>query len=233
MKKRFQVFISSTYLDLKQERQAAVEAVLEAGHIPAGMELFAAGDEAQMEVIKRWIKESDIYLLILGGRYGSIEPKSQKSYIHREYEYAVNIKKPFFALVIDEGELRARVAEDGNLGEKNYSDARREFRKIVLSRMSGIWKNATDIKLQIQRSLREFSNREDIKGGWIPSEERGTLQEKVSDYELKIGQLTGDNKTLRDKVSDYELKIGQLTGDNKTLRNKVCLLYTSPSPRDS
>ncbi|WP_051007944.1 DUF4062 domain-containing protein [Psychroflexus torquis] len=67
--KKLQVFISSTFIDLIEERQAAVQAVLSCGHIPAGMELFTAGDESQMKVIKRWIEESDVYLLILGGRY--------------------------------------------------------------------------------------------------------------------------------------------------------------------
>jgi hypothetical protein len=83
------VFVSSTYTDLQEERQAAVEAILGASHIPAGMELFAAGDQSQMQVIQRWIDESDVFLLILGGRYGSIEPQSQKSYIHLEYDYAI------------------------------------------------------------------------------------------------------------------------------------------------
>ena len=84
--KKLQVFISSTYTDLIDERQAAVEAVLDAGHIPAGMELFKAGNDTQLSTIKRWIDESDVYLLILGGRYGSIEEDSGKSYTHLEYE---------------------------------------------------------------------------------------------------------------------------------------------------
>ena len=70
--RKLQVFVSSTFTDLKEERQAAVEAILKTRNIPAGMELFAAGDQSQMEVIKEWIRESDVYLLILGGRYGSI-----------------------------------------------------------------------------------------------------------------------------------------------------------------
>jgi hypothetical protein len=77
--RRLQVFVSSTFSDLIAERQAAVEAILRAGHIPAGMELFAAGDESQMEIIKQWIDASDVFLLILGVRYGSIEPLSGKS----------------------------------------------------------------------------------------------------------------------------------------------------------
>jgi len=40
--KKYQIFVSSTYEDLKDERQAAVEAILLAGHIPAGMELFSS-----------------------------------------------------------------------------------------------------------------------------------------------------------------------------------------------
>src|SRR5947208_16085775 len=99
IRKRLQVFVSSTFTDLIKERQAAVEAILTAGHIPAGMELFTAGDESQMEVIKQWIDESD-YLLILGGRYGSIEPKTTKSYTQLEYEYALSKGKPVFACVI-------------------------------------------------------------------------------------------------------------------------------------
>ena len=67
MNKKLQVFVSSTYTDLIEERQAAVEAILDAGHIPAGMELFKGG-KSQMETIRKWIDESDVYMLILGGR---------------------------------------------------------------------------------------------------------------------------------------------------------------------
>lgn len=66
LKRKLQVFISSTFVDLKDERQAAVEAILKAGHIPAGMELFKAGDKSQWATIQRWIDESDVYMLILG-----------------------------------------------------------------------------------------------------------------------------------------------------------------------
>ena len=52
--KKLQVFVSSTFTDLILERQAAVEAILLSGHIPAGMELFSAGNESQMEVIKKY-----------------------------------------------------------------------------------------------------------------------------------------------------------------------------------
>lgn len=54
--RKLQVFVSSTFIDLQEERQAAVQAILKVGHIPAGMELFKAGDEEQWEIIKIGLK---------------------------------------------------------------------------------------------------------------------------------------------------------------------------------
>lgn len=106
-----QIFISSTYTDLIEERQKAVEAILNAGHIPAGMELFKAG-RSQMETIKKWIDESDVYCLLLGGRYGSIEEESGLSYTELEYKYAVSKEKPLFAIVLDNGMIYQKAAND-------------------------------------------------------------------------------------------------------------------------
>lgn len=113
MKRKLQVFISSTYTDLIEERQAAVSAVLKAGHIPAGMELFTAGDRSQMTTIKEWIDESDVYMLILGGRYGSVEKTSGISYTELEYDYALQQGKAVFAVVITETALEAKIKAGG------------------------------------------------------------------------------------------------------------------------
>src|SRR6266704_4529986 len=87
--KRYQVFISSTYADLKEERRRVTETVIELDCIPAGMELFPAADEEQFEFIKRVIDDCDYYLLIIGGRYGSTS-EAGISYTEQEYDYAIN-----------------------------------------------------------------------------------------------------------------------------------------------
>jgi len=195
-KKKLQVFISSTYDDLKEERQAAVEAILTAGHIPAGMELFAAGDQSQMSVIKRWIDESDVYLLILGGRYGSIEPKTQKSYIHLEYEYAVERSRPLFAVVIDSDQLEKRVKKSGSkVLETENSQKLKEFRALVLTRMVRFWKDPRDIKLAILETVSEFSRRDDVVG-WVPANE----VVNASAVAEEIARLAKENATLREQV---------------------------------
>lgn len=112
MNKKLQVFVSSTYTDLIEERQAAVQAILDAGHIPAGMELFKAG-KSQMKTIQKWIDNSDIYMLILGGRYGSIEKESGLSYTELEYRYALSKNMPVFAIVLDDSFLHLKAASYG------------------------------------------------------------------------------------------------------------------------
>ena len=196
-KKKLQVFVSSTFSDLQEERQAAVEAILTAGHIPAGMELFAAGDESQMNVIKRWIDESDVFMLILGGRYGSIEPKSHKSYIQLEYEYAVDKDKPLFAVVINEEHLDEKIKHQGkSVFETEHPDKLRKFRVKVLTRMVKFWSDPRDIKLAILETLAEFSLRDDLIG-WVPGDESvntGAVAEEMA-------RLVKENTQLREQIA--------------------------------
>jgi len=109
VERKLQVFISSTYEDLIDDRQWAVMGVLEAGHIPAGMELFASGNTEQLKVIKKWIDDCDVFLLILGGRYGSIHPGSDKSYIELEFDWATRERtKPVWVFWLSDEALQAR-----------------------------------------------------------------------------------------------------------------------------
>jgi len=112
MNKKLQVFVSSTYTDLIAERQVAVEAILDAGHIPAGMELFKAG-KSQMKTIRKWIDDSDVYILILGGRYGSIEEETSLSYTELEYKYAISENMPVFAIVLNDSFLFTKASDNG------------------------------------------------------------------------------------------------------------------------
>ena len=97
--KRYQVFVSSTYDDLQDERKEVMQALLELDCIPAGMELFPASSEDQWSLIKRVIDDCDYYILIIGGRYGSVGPDGI-SYTQMEFEYALKQGSPSFHLYI-------------------------------------------------------------------------------------------------------------------------------------
>lgn len=102
MDKRYQVFVSSTYTDLKEERKAIIETLLNAKYIPSGMELFNACDDEQFKYIMKIIDNSDYYVLISAGRYGSINSKSGISFTEQEYDYAVKKNIPVLVFLYDE-----------------------------------------------------------------------------------------------------------------------------------
>ncbi|MEK3701931.1 DUF4062 domain-containing protein [Paenibacillus sp. FSL R10-2199] len=191
--KKLQVFISSTYTDLLEERQAAVQAILDAGHIPAGMELFQAGSQSQKDTIQRWIDESDVYLLILGARYGSLEPSTQKSYTHWEYDYAGQVGKPRFAIVISDEAIERKGKENINFIEREYYQKWKEFKTEVLSRIARIFVDNKDIKLAIHGALNDILGRYPNLHGWVPG----------ADFE----KLKEENIRLKNRVASPQQKV--------------------------
>lgn len=99
MDKKFQIFISSTYEDLKEERSKVVATILKSNHFPIGMEMFSADNIEQWEQIKRTIDSSDYYILIIKRRYGSMT-KEGISYTEKEYNYAQEKKIPILAFIV-------------------------------------------------------------------------------------------------------------------------------------
>jgi len=207
MKRKLQVFISSTYSDLQEERQAAVSAILKAGHIPAGMELFTAGDRSQMVTIKEWIDESDVYMLILGGRYGSIEKSSGISYTELEYDYAQEQGKPAFAVVTTDQALEAKIRSKGtSYGEKENPKELALFREKVLGNISSFFDDHKDIKLCVHESLADFASKRELKG-WVSAEE--VIDTRPLFEEIK--KLSEENKILRETVQQSERRAPAIT----------------------
>ncbi|WOH38570.1 DUF4062 domain-containing protein [Thalassotalea fonticola] len=199
MSKKYQVFISSTYTDLIDERQSAVSAVLKAGHIPAGMELFKSGDQSQLTTIKRWIDESDIYMLILGGRYGSVEEESGLSYTELEYNYALESGKPLFAVVIKEGALdnKVKLIGRGVLEDENPK-LLKVFREKVLSNISSFFDDEKDIRLCVHETLPDIIGSKDLSG-WVRGDnipDSSGLIDEISKLTKERNELVKQNAKL-------------------------------------
>ena len=202
MKRKLQIFVSSTFTDLIPERQAAVSAILKAGHIPAGMELFTSGDKSQMETIKKWIDESDVYMLVLGGRYGSIEQVSGVSYTELEYNYAIEQEKPLFAVVTTESALESKIQKFGSAFlEKENPQALKQFRQKVLNNISSFFDDEKDIRLAVHESLSDFAASRDLKG-WVQADE--IVDTKPLFEEIK--KLSEENQKLKDALATQESK---------------------------
>src|SRR5262249_61419108 len=96
--KRYQVFVSSTYKDLIEERQQVFQALLWLDCFPCGMELFPASNKEVWEAIRSLIKQCDYYIVVVGGKYGSVD-EDGVSYTEKEFTFAVEEGIPVLAFL--------------------------------------------------------------------------------------------------------------------------------------
>jgi hypothetical protein len=192
MNKKYQVFVSSTFKDLEEERAKVIETLLNKDCIPLGMEYFPAVGEDQMTLIKELIDECDYYILILGGKYGSIEPVSGKSYTQLEYEYAVEKGIPISVFYVkDKSKLTGDKIELDNDRATKLSD----FESLVKKKVCKEWTNADDLAGKVSTSL-DYQIKHKPRCGWVRAN-------KVSSDEAnrKILDLQAENKKLTEEIN--------------------------------
>lgn len=171
IEKRYQIFISSTFRDLIDERQAALKAILELNHMPAGMELFPATDNSAWDLIKDIIDASDYYILIIGGRYGSMD-ESGIGYTEKEYDYAHGKKKPVIPLLIQNPDnlVRQKTETDEIIWNKLKS-----FRDKIENRHTCVyWSSVDELKakliLGLTASMKKYPAIGWVRASEIPSD---------------------------------------------------------------
>lgn len=150
VERREQVFVSSTYVDLTEERHEVIQTLLEADCIPAGMELFPASDEDRWSLIRRVIDDCDYYIVIVGGRYGSVDPAGGLSYTEMEFDYATERGIPILGFLHgDPGKIEASKSEL-DVDARTQLEA---FREKVAQRMVKFWTSPQDLGGAIAKSL--------------------------------------------------------------------------------
>jgi hypothetical protein len=195
MEKRYQVFVSSTFTDLIDERRAVMQALLELDCIPAGMELFPASTDDQWTLIQRVIDDCDYYLVIVGGRYGSMDAQGI-SYTEREYDYALQQGKPVLGFVHGQpGDIPARFTDrDAVVTAKLEA-----FRSKVQRRMCRFWTNADGLGGVVSRSYVQLLKTHPAEG-WVKSRYAKTTEdlEKVNQMHEQIRVLEQEIARLRE-----------------------------------
>lgn len=192
MEKRYQVFVSSTFQDLQEERQEVMHALLELDCIPSGMELFPAANESQWSLIKRVIEDCDYYVLLLAGRYGSCGPEGI-SYTEMEYKHALALGKPTIAFLHkDPGTIQANKCENTPEGKSKLT----AFRSLVEKKLCKHWTSPAELGSVVSRSLIQL-----IKTtpgiGWVRADE---LPDKNATLELL---------KLRQRVEELEAELAR------------------------
>lgn len=212
MDKRYQVFVSSTYEDLREERQEVMQALLELDCIPSGMELFPAANEDQWTLIKGVIDDCDYYVVVIGGRYGSIG-RGGVSYTQMEYEYAIAQSKPVIAFLHkDPGALPANKCEKTAEGREKL-DA---FRALAQEKMCRFWTSPADLGSVVSRSLVKLIKthpavgwvRADLLPDQSAAEEMLRLKKQIEELENSLGASPAGTEHLAQGDDSIELNFG-------------------------
>jgi len=196
MKKKYQIFVSSTYEDLKEERDLVIKAILEMGHIPVGMEMFSAGDEQQWKLIQTQIDDCDYYVIISAFKYGSLD--GDISYTEKEYDYAVQKELPVLGFVVEEG-----VNWPANKIDKVPLKVEKLelFKNKIKSRLVSFWKDKNDLYGKVSISLmKQFNTNPRV--GWVKSSENSGPE-----VLKEISRLSNENSGLRTEISQFKKDI--------------------------
>lgn len=225
MDKRYQVFISSTFADLEEERKEVMEAIINLNCFPAGMEMFPAADIEQFEYIKTIIDQSDYYVLVIAGRYGSVA-EDGKSYTEKEYEYAREKGIPVLVFVKKDIENIPVSQTDNNpkLKEKLL-----EFRENAMkNRLAKFWNEKMQLKYEVYDSLSKCIKMMP-REGWIKGD-TPTNSETI----IQLDKLRKDKIELEEKIKYLSSQLEEKNeikniaqGDDKIVINYIYDHYNS------
>ena len=163
MKKKYTVFVSSTYEDLKEERQEVMKALLEMDCIPCGMEYFPATEDKTLRYIKRIIDDCDYYVLILGGKYGSTDAKGM-SYTEKEYRYAKKQKIPMISFIRSDLDSLPRAKCEL---EPEKAERLEKFRKLASDKkLCRFWSNKDGLAWAVTSSMTQLIQ-DTPRDGWV------------------------------------------------------------------
>lgn len=194
MNKKYQVFISSTYIDLAEPRNKVIEAILKLYHFPIGMEMFSAGNDEQWQIIEETIDSSDFYIILVGSRYGSLTAEGI-SFTEKEYDYAKQIGVPILTFIKDDNVPTTSAERES---DPEIIAKLNKFRaKVSGNKVREVWRNSDELAYQVTAALNKSFFREK-RVGWV----RGDSVSEEASKELL--ELSKENRALREQVARLE-----------------------------
>lgn len=196
MDKKYQIFVSSTYEDLKEERSIVIEAILKMKHLPSSMERFPASSKSQMKCIRKIIDNCDYYILIIGDRYGSIDAETGFSYTEQEYDYAISKNIPVLAF----------WKEKCDESKQDFPEELKRFiKKVQEGRLCRPWNSIIELQSEVFSSLPDEIE-DNPQQGWT----RGGGEDNT-ELLKRLDQLHQDKEALQNQIGELQEKLKEHT----------------------
>ncbi|WGL51596.1 DUF4062 domain-containing protein [Nocardioides sp. BP30] len=202
VERREQVFVSSTYLDLQEERQAVIQTLLEADCLPAGMELFPASDSDKWDLIRAVIDDSDYYVVVVGGRYGSLDDDGL-SFTEKEFDYAVETKTPVMGFIHSDAGAIAAGKTDLEPELRKKLEA---FRTKVEQRMVKYWTSPEELAGAVAVSLIK-TRKSHPAIGWVRGDNAMSpeVETEIAQLRERVATLTQQLQAREQGVTDEDV----------------------------
>jgi len=188
--KRYLVFVSATYEDLKVERQKVIEVLLRLQCFPATMEFVTAEDSDPWSAMTKLIDDCDYHIVIVAGKYGSLGP-DDLSYTEMEYDYADKTGKPILVFLhANPGQIELSKCEEDPKKKKLLD----QFREKLKGRMYDSWDSPDGLANKVGTAMPNLF-RDKPSLGWVRAEAVG---------EQEVPEAVGNGKSspfLRDVLA--------------------------------
>jgi hypothetical protein len=219
MDKKYQVFVSSTFEDLIDHRKAVAEALLKAGALPVGMEIFPAADNQAWDVIRPIIDDSDYYVVIIGGKYGSTEPSTGTSYTEAEYDYAAGRNVPILTFIHKNPDQLPYHHNETDPAKRQRLAA---FKEKAQKRLCRYWETKDQLTTEVLASYAQIMNTQE-RPGWVRGDKVRTGEDAkvLSDLNSQVAALKRENEQLKRNKA--------LTGIAPSLSSQAEALYRKAS----
>lgn len=192
MDTKYQIFVSSTFEDLRDQRDSVIRSILEMGHFPVGMEMFSAADEEQWKVIQKQIDESDYYMVVVAHRYGTVDAHGL-SYTEKEYDYACARGVPVLGFVLRDGAQWPTKFIELDAAKQAKLNA---FRDKVKSKPVSFWNSSDDLPGKVAIALMKQFNMTP-RTGWTRA------NNAASGFTTnELSRLSKENSELRQRVAE-------------------------------
>ena len=245
-KKLYTAFLSSNYSELKEERTIAIGKLLDADFFPVTMEHFVVASTDGFKDICELIDDSDVFILLLGTRYGSRDKRDNKSWTEKEFEYARKNDKKMLIIKLESLKKLTDVYSDDMTDEEvctlcpiqSADDTRAQLRfaRSISNEMATSADSLEKLSNVIGKFLNTARNHDDNVAGWIRDVSKSEIEEilplDTSYYHCHLCNTqpnylrVGEIKITRGDDGGYNLHFDGWNYKGKVVDGKIILNET-------
>lgn len=245
---KYKVFIGSPFFGLEEQRRAAIRAVINWGQIPITLDDFSPQRQRDLDFIRRAIKDCQIYILIIGHRYGNtieiqgVNKGEEISYTQFLFEEALEGDLVPLVFLKDEQLAITEIMNDENILEKETEINRLKSLHETIKKEGvflNFWSDNTNLEEVCGRALAQVINEK--------KKRQPNKSIKSFKHDIFLSYTAGDShiaKELSDELklaglrcfmAEKDLKVG--SDWNEDIRNslrsahRIVLLITPRSLR--